>query len=158
MPMPPRHAAPGGGRQRPSTASSHVYPTSAGLTAMRPRQTFEWCRQLHPSQTIGSEVLHESDREDDCTSRSGQPSPAGSLEARQHGDFVGLLSPPSSQPSPRASLLGSRNACATSLARINGAFRSHSRSRNTSTGLRLKLRHRWKFMTQIPMSQYLAHH
>ena len=136
VPMPPRHPAPGGGRQRPLTASSHVSPTSAGLTATRPRQTFEWRRQLHPSQTIGSEVLHESDREDDCTSRSGQPSPAGSLEARQHGDSVGLLSPPSSQPSRRASLLqvGSRSACATSLTRISSVFRSCSRSRNIGTG------------------------
>jgi hypothetical protein len=38
--------------------------------------------------------------------RSGQPSPDGSLEAHEREDFVALLSPPSSQPSPRASLLG----------------------------------------------------
>ncbi|KAF8497822.1 hypothetical protein F5888DRAFT_1613094, partial [Russula emetica] len=131
MPMPPRHPAAGGGRQRPSTAPSPVSPTPAGLTTTRPRQTFEGHRrQLR--QSIGSEVLQESDREDDRASRSGQPSPDGSLEAREREDSVGLLSPPSSQPSPRASLLGSRNGSSTSLARISGAFRS--RSRNTSSG------------------------
>jgi hypothetical protein len=38
--------------------------------------------------------------------------------------------------SPRASLLGSRNGNATSLARIGGAFSSRSRSRKTSSGFR----------------------
>ena len=137
MPMPPRHPTAGGGRQRPSTAPSPASPTSptpaGGLTASRPRQTLEGHRrQLR--QSIGSEVLQESDREDDRASRSGQPSPDGSLEAREREDSVGLLSPPSSQPSPRASLLGSRNGSATSLARISGAFRSRTRSRNTSSG------------------------
>ncbi|KAF8497809.1 hypothetical protein F5888DRAFT_1803273 [Russula emetica] len=131
MPMPPRHPAAGGGRQRPSTAPSPVSPTPAGLTATRPRQTFEGHRrQLR--QSIGSEVLQESDREDDRASRSGQPCPDGSPEAREREDSVGLLSPPSSQPSPRASLLGSRNGSSTSLARISGALRS--RSRNISSG------------------------
>ena len=60
--------------------------------------------------------------------------PDGSLKAREREDSVGLLSPPPSQPSPRASLLGSRNGSATSLARISGAFRSRSRSRNESSG------------------------
>ena len=135
MPMPPRHPAAGaGGRQRPATAPSPTSPTpSGGLTASRARQTFEQHRrQLRES--IGSEVLQESDRESDRASRSGQPSPDGSLEAREREDSVGLLSPPSSQPSPRASLLGSRNGSATSLARISGAFRPRSRSRNTSSG------------------------
>jgi hypothetical protein len=133
MPMPPRHPAAGGGRQRPSTAPNPVSPSSAGgLTTSRPRQTFEGHHQLR--QSIGSEVLQESDREDDRASRSGQPSPDGSLEAREREDSVGLLSAPSSQPSPRASLLGSRNGSAASLARISGAFRSRSRSRNTSSG------------------------
>ena len=91
MPMPPRHPAAGGGRQRPSTAPNPVSPTPAGgLTATRPRQTFEGHRrQLR--QSIGSEVLQESDREDDRASRSGQPSPDGSLEAREREDSVGLL-------------------------------------------------------------------
>jgi ankyrin repeat protein len=89
-------------------------------------------RQLR--QSIDSEVLPESDREDDRAFRSAQPSPDGSLETREREDSVGLLSPPSSQPSPRASLLGSRNGSATSLTRISGAFRSRSRSRNTSSG------------------------
>ena len=132
MPMPPRHPAAVGGRQRPSTAPSPASPTPAGLTATRPRQTFEGRRQLR--QSIGSEVLHESDREDNRPSRSGQPSPDGSLEARERENSVGLLSPPSSQPSPRVSLLGSRNGSSTSLAQISGAFRSRSRSRNTSMG------------------------
>ncbi|KAN0115698.1 hypothetical protein V8E52_006644, partial [Russula decolorans] len=119
MPMPPRHPAAPGGRQRPSTAPSPVSPTPAGgLTTTRPRQTFEGHRrQLRHS--IGSE---------------GQPSPDGSLEAREREDSVGLLSAPSSQPRPRASLLGSRNGSSTSLAQISGAFRSRSRSRNTSSG------------------------
>jgi hypothetical protein len=135
MPMPPRHPAAGAGsRQRPSTAPSPVSPTPAGgLTTTRPRRTFEGHRrQLR--QSIGSEVVPESDREDDRPPRSGQPSPDGSLEAREREDSVGLLSAPSSQPSPRASVFGSRNGSATSLARISGAFRSRSRSRNTSSG------------------------
>jgi hypothetical protein len=103
MPMPPHHPAAAGGRQRSSTAPSPVSPTPAGLAATRPRQTFDGRKQL--SQSIGSEVLHESDCEDDRPSRSGQPSPDGSLEAREREDSVGLLSLPSSQPSPRASLL-----------------------------------------------------
>jgi hypothetical protein len=107
MHMSPRHPATGGGRQRPSTAPNPVPPTPAsGLTASRPRQTFDGRRQLR--QSIGSEVLQESDRKDDRASRSGQPSPDESLKAREREDSVGLLSAPSSQPSPRASLLGSR--------------------------------------------------
>src|SRR5258708_36760999 len=135
MPMPPRHPAAGASsRQRPSTAPSPVSPTPAGgLMAIRPRRTFEGHRrQLRHS--IGSEVVPESDREDDRPPRSGQPSPDGSLEAREREDSGGLLSPPSSQPSPRASVFGSRNGSATSLARISGAFRSRSRSQNTSSG------------------------
>jgi hypothetical protein len=132
MPMPPRHQAAAGSRQRPLTAPSPVSPTPAGLTAMGPHQTFEECGQLR--QSISSEVSHESDSEDDRPSRSGLPSPDSSLEARECEDSVSLLSPPSSQPSPRASLLGSRNGSATSLVRISGAFRSRSRSRNTKTG------------------------
>jgi hypothetical protein len=134
MPMPPRHPAAGaGGRQRPATAPNPASPTPAGgLSATRPRQTFEEHRLRHES--VGSELLPESDRESDRASRSGQPSPDGSLEAREREDSVGLLSPPSSQPSPRASLLGSRNGSATSLVRISGAFRPRSRSRNTSSG------------------------
>ncbi|KAI0257209.1 hypothetical protein BJV78DRAFT_1277776 [Lactifluus subvellereus] len=62
------------------------------------------------------------------------PSLDGSLEAREREDSVGLLSPPYSQPSPRASLLGSRNGSTASLARIGGAFRSRLRSRHTSPG------------------------
>jgi len=134
MPMPPRHPAAGGGRQRPSTAPNPVSPTpTGGLTATRPRQTFEEHRR-QMRESMGSEVLQESDREDDRASRSGQPSPDGSLEAREREDSVGLLSPPSSQPSPRTSVFGSRNGSSTSLARISGAFRSRSRSRNTSSG------------------------
>ena len=59
-----------------STAPSPASPTPAGLTATRPRQTFEGRRQLR--QSIGSEVLHESDREDDRLPLSGRPSPDGS--------------------------------------------------------------------------------
>ena len=137
MPMPPRHPAAGaGGRHRPATAPNPVSPTPAGgLTATRPRQTFEGHRrELRHERSIGSELSPEFDRESDRASRSGQPSPDGSLEAREREDSVGLLSAPSSQPSPRASLLGSRNGSATSLARLSGAFRPRSRSRNTSSG------------------------
>ena len=81
MPMPPRHLIAVSGRQRPSTAPSPVSPPPAGLTATRPRQTFEGHRQLR--QSIGSGVLHESDCEDDHAPRLGQPSPDGSLEARE---------------------------------------------------------------------------
>jgi len=129
MPVRPHHPATGAGsRQRPSTAPSSISPSPAGsLAATRPWQTF------------GSEVSYqglvpESDREDDRPSHSGQPSPDGLLEPREREDSVGLLSPPSSQPSPIASVFGSRNGGATSLARITGAFRSRSRSWNTSSG------------------------
>ena len=137
--MPPRHPAAGaGGRQRPATAPGPASPTSptpaGGLSATRPRQTFEQPRRHLRPDSAASEDLLESDREEDRAPRSGQPSPDGSLEAREREDSVGLLSPPSSQPSPRASLLGSRNGSATSLARISGAFRPRSRSRNTSSG------------------------
>jgi hypothetical protein len=137
MPMPPRHPAAGAsGRHRPATAPNPVSPTpTGGLTATRPRQTFEGHRrELRHERSIGSELSPDYDRESDRASRSGQPSPDGSLEAREREDSVGLLSAPSSQPSPRASLLGSRNGSATSLARISGAFRPRSRSRNTSSG------------------------
>ena len=122
--MPPRHPIAGGGRQRPLVPRLHQRVVSS-LTTSRPRQTFEGHRrQLR--QSIGSEVLQESDR--------GTTLPDGSLEAREREDSVGLLSPPSSQPSPRASLLGSCNGSVTSLARISGAFRSRTRLRNTSSG------------------------
>jgi hypothetical protein len=116
-----------------SAKSCLTYTSGCGITATRPRQMFEGHRrQLH--QRIGSEVLQESHREDDLASRSGQPFPDGSLEAHEREDSVGLLSPPSSQPSPRTLLRGSRNGIATSLARISGAFRSCSRSQNPSSG------------------------
>jgi hypothetical protein len=115
-----------------STAPSSVSPTPTGdsheaTTNVRGASSAD-------ASSIGSEVLQESDREDDRVSRSGQPSFDVSLEARECEDSVGLLSPPSSQLSPRVSLLGSRNGSATFLARISGAFCSRSRSQNTSTG------------------------
>ena len=91
MPMPPHHPAAAGGCQRPPTAPSPVSPTPASLMATRPRQMFEGRRQLR--QSIGSEVLHESDREEDRPSHSGQPSPDSSLEARERKNSVGLLFP-----------------------------------------------------------------
>jgi hypothetical protein len=94
----------------------------------RPGQTFEEHR-LRLRRSIGSEVLQESDHEDERPSRSGQPSPDGSLEVQ-----ILLVCLPLSQPSPRASSLGSRNGSSTSITRICGAFRSHSRSRNTNSG------------------------
>jgi len=96
MPMPPRHLAARGGQQRPSIAPSPVSRTSAGgLTVTRPRETFEGhCRQLR--QSVGSEVLQESDRKDERPPRSGQPLPDGSLKASERKDSVGLFSPPSS--------------------------------------------------------------
>jgi hypothetical protein len=60
--------------------------------------------------------------------RLQQPLADDSLEVRKREDSVGLLSPPSSQPSPRASLLGSRNGGSTSFARISSALRSGSGS------------------------------
>lgn len=137
MPMPPRHPAAGAsGRQRAGTVPIPMSPTPAGaLTSTRPRQQPASLdeQQLHiRTESVGS----GSDREDEQVSRSGQPSPDGSLEAREREDSVGLLSPspPSSQSSPRVSLLGSRNGSAASLARISGAFRPRSRSRHTSSG------------------------
>ena len=106
----------------PYTSGSHGHETTTNVRGRR---------QLR--QSIGSEVSHESDHEDVRASRSGHPSPDGSLEAREREGSVGLLSPPSSQPSPRTSL-GSRDGSTTSLAQISGTFQSSSRSRNTSTG------------------------
>jgi hypothetical protein len=135
MPMPPRHPAAGAsGRQRAGTMP--MSPTPAGaLTATRP------ALQQQQQDGLGAESIGSgSDREgedDDRASRSDQPSPDGSLEAREREDSVGLLSPASSQSSPRVSLLGSsrsRNGSAASLARISGAFRPRSRSRHTSSG------------------------
>ncbi|KAF8496015.1 hypothetical protein F5888DRAFT_1907611 [Russula emetica] len=60
--------------------------------------------------------------------RARKPDPRTCIYARECEDSVGLPSPPLSQPSPRASLLGSRNGSATFLARISGAFRSRSLS------------------------------
>src|SRR5229473_6053534 len=52
-------------------------------------------QQLH--QSIGLEVVPESDHKDNHPSHSGQPSPDGSLEVRNCEDTVGLLSPPPSR-------------------------------------------------------------
>ena len=99
MPIPPCHPAVSGSQQCPSTAPNPVSPTLAGgLTATRTRQMFEGHRR-QLCQSMGSEVLQDSDCEDDHASRSGQPSPDGSLEACKRKDSVCLLSPPSSQPS-----------------------------------------------------------
>ena len=109
---------------RLSTAPSPVSPTPTdGLTVTRPRETFE----RRPKQ-------HESDREDNRASLSGQPSLDGSLEAHEREDSAGLLSPPSSQPSFRASLLGSRNGTVAQLHshESTALFRARSRSRNTT--------------------------
>jgi len=141
MPMPPRHPAAGAsGRQRAGTVPIPVSPTPPGaITATRPRQQLALLDEHQQQQHFRTESVGSgSDREDDHASRSGQPSPDGSLEAREREDSVGLLSPspPSSQSSPRVSLLGSRsrNGSAASLARISGAFRPRSRSRHTSSG------------------------
>jgi hypothetical protein len=136
MPMPPRHPAAGAsGRQRAGTMP--MSPTPAGaLTATRPALYDEQQQDLG-AESIGSGSDREGEGEDDRASRSDQPSPDGSLEAREREDSVGLLSPASSQSSPRVSLLGSsrsRNGSAASLARISGAFRPRSRSRHTSSG------------------------
>jgi hypothetical protein len=56
-----------------------------------------------------------------------------SLEAREHEDSVGLLSPPSSQPSRGTSLLDPHNGSSTFFARISVTFHSRSRLRNTSS-------------------------
>ncbi|KAI9456816.1 hypothetical protein BJY52DRAFT_1187652 [Lactarius psammicola] len=143
MPMPPRHPGAGAsGRQRAGTVPIPVSPTPPGaISATRPRQQLLLDEHHHrqQQQRLSTESIGSgSDREDDHASRSGQPSPDGSLEAREREDSVGLLSPspPSSQSSPRVSLLGSRsrNGSAASLARISGAFRPRSRSRHTSSG------------------------
>jgi hypothetical protein len=153
MPMPPHHPAAPGGRQRPSTAPSPVSPIPAGgLTTTRPRQTFEGHRrQQHHS--IGSEVLHESDCEDERPPSSGQPLPDGSLEAREREDSVGLLSAPSSQPSPRASLLGSRNGMVARLL-------SHESVVLSVPALVREIQAQVQVRPDdiIPMSQCLAHH
>jgi hypothetical protein len=121
--MPPRHPA-AGTSTRQRAGSVPVSPTPAGgVTATRPPpppSAFEEHHRVHHARhlrtsIVSSDPVPESDREDDRPPRSGQPSPDGSLEAREREDSVGLLSAPSSQPSPRASLLGSRNGSAASL-------------------------------------------
>jgi len=52
----------------PVHALKYASRPAGGLTTSRPRQTFEGHRQLR--QSIGSEVLQESDHEDDRASRS----------------------------------------------------------------------------------------
>jgi hypothetical protein len=70
IPIPSRHPAAGGGRQRPSTAPSPVSPApTGGVTVTRPRQTFEGHHLWQVRQSIGLEVLLESDHEDDRPSR-----------------------------------------------------------------------------------------
>jgi hypothetical protein len=108
-------------------------------------------RQLR--QSIGSEVLPESDCEDDRASCSGQPSPDGSLKARECEDSFGLLSPPSSQPSPRAYL-----AHATAVrppSHESAALSSRSCSRNTNSGSGSGS---GGSSDTIPMFRRLAHH
>jgi hypothetical protein len=66
-------------------------------------------RESHETRTRTGNV--------DTTTASSSPS---------GGSPTSAVSPPSSQLSPRAPLLGSRNGSAISLARISGAFHSHS--------------------------------
>jgi len=106
IPNSPCHLAAGAGnRQRPATVPGPTFPMPVGsLSAMRPRQTFEQpCQGLRPDSAASEELL-ELDCEEDCASRSGQPFPGGSVKARQREDSAGFLSPPFSQPSPRAAL------------------------------------------------------
>ena len=114
----------GDGHQCPLTVPNPVcliYTSRCGIMAMRLQQMFEGHRwQLH--QRIGLEVLQESHHEDDLASHSGQPFSDGSLKVHKHKDSVGLLSLPSSQPSPRTLLHGSHNGITTSLAQISGTF------------------------------------
>jgi hypothetical protein len=124
-------AAGASGRQRAGTIQMSPTPAVA-LTAMR-------LALQQQQQDLGAESIGSgSDREDDDrTSRSDQPSPDGSLEAREREDSVGLLSPASSQSSPRVSFLGSsrsRNGSAASPARISGTFHLRSRSWHMSSG------------------------
>jgi hypothetical protein len=63
----------------------------------------EHCRQLY--QSTGSEGLPDSDREDDGAL------PNGPLEVREREDSAGLLSPPSSQSSPRARTWHTQRHC-----------------------------------------------
>src|SRR5258708_3957453 len=97
--LPPGHlAASAGSRKRPSTAPSPVSLTPAGgLAATRPRQTFEGHRLDIGgggcARALARRAYQESYFEDDCPSRSGQPSPDGSLKVRKCQDSVGLLSP-----------------------------------------------------------------
>ena len=65
-----------------------------------------WRATTSPFQVSSTSSLPESDHEDDRASipLSGQPSPDAPPEAREREDSVGLLSPPSPQPSPRALL------------------------------------------------------
>ena len=71
------------------------------------------------------------DREGGRTCCSRQPWPDGLLEACKREDSVGLLSPPSSQLSCRASLLGSHNGSATFLTRISPCARRQWRGGGT---------------------------
>jgi hypothetical protein len=135
MPMPPHHPTTStSGHQR--AGSIPISPTPVGsLTAMSPQQqAFEEYYQHLRMSIVGSEPVPKPDHEDDRLSHSGQPSPDGLLKAGECEDSIGLLSPPSSQPSPRASLPCSCNGSAALLARIGSAFRSYSHSQHMSSG------------------------
>jgi hypothetical protein len=134
MPMPPHHPTTGtSGRQHAGSVPISLTPVGSLMATSPQQQAFEeYCQHLHTS-VVGSEPVPKPDREDDRPSCSGQPSPDGLLKAGEREDSIGLLSSPSSQPSPRASLPCSCNGSAALLARIGSAFRSCSHSQHTSS-------------------------
>jgi hypothetical protein len=135
MPMPPCHPTTSMSGHQCAGSIPVSLTLVGGLIAMSPQQQAfeEYCQHLHMS-IVGSEPVPELDCEDDCLLHSGQPSPDGLLKAGEHKDTVGLLFPPSSQPSPRASLPGSCNGSTALLTRISSAFRSHSHLWHMSSG------------------------
>ncbi|KAI0263628.1 hypothetical protein BC834DRAFT_844491 [Gloeopeniophorella convolvens] len=120
MPMPPRHPAARRARAGtvpvPGPGPVPASPASPSPPARRPRAARMSFRESMSS--AAGATLPESDRESER-----QPSPDGSLEAREREDSLGLLS---AHPSPRGS--------AVSLARLSGAWRSRSRHTSSSSG------------------------
>lgn len=117
MSVPPRHPRhPAGDCQRPSTGPNlPVSPTPAVLRQRSPQQMLEGLRQqLHQRALVRKPYRSPTVRMTADPARGRYRLMVRSPECRHS---VGLLSPPPSQPSLRASLLGSRNISATYLQR-----------------------------------------
>ena len=139
----------------PSPAKSCLTYTSG--KSFEATSNFRGPAHRQPRQYIGSEVLQGSLITRTTASRSGQSSPDGFklFEAREREDSVALQFPPSSQPSPRASLLSSRTAVRYPLHK-SVALSDPALVRGIPA--RVQLQAAVRDHDTIPRSQFLAHH